>query len=142
MTDVQILVIAEHAMIGALLGALVELAGHRPRFAEPGESADAAIERVRPNLVLLDSEHEAAADDRAYRAALETGSRIVLFGSSLSASETERFAARRGVACIALPIGYTAFSQRLSTLLEARPARTSGPREVREVRDVRDPASA
>src|SRR3954452_20223873 len=71
MTDVQILVIAEHAMIGALLGALVELAGHRPRFAEAGEAPDAAIERLRPDLVLLDCEHVAAGDEAAYRAAFE-----------------------------------------------------------------------
>jgi CheY-like chemotaxis protein len=132
MKDVQILVIAEHAMIGALLGALVELAGHRPRFAEAGEAADAAVERLAPDLVLVDCEHPAAADDAAYRAAFDVGGRIVLFGSSLNAAETERFAARRGVPCITLPIGYTAFNQRLSTLLDAGPGRPTTQRELRD----------
>ena len=135
MTDVTILVIAQHAMIGALLGALVELAGHRARFADAGEAADAAVERLGPDLVLLDCEHEAAGDDATYRTAFDVGSRVVLFGSSLSAVETERYAARRGVPCITLPIGFTAFNQRLSSLLDDEPPRTSpvqaSPREAR-----------
>lgn len=135
MTDVQILVIAEHAMIGALLGALVELAGHRPRFAEPGEAADAAIERLRADIVLLDFEHPAAADDAPYLAARDSGSRVVLFGSTLTAGETERFAARKGVASISLPIGYNAFSERLGALLR------SGARQP-AAREMRDQASA
>ena len=139
MTDVQILVIAEHAMIGALLGALVELAGHRPRFAEGGEAPDAVIERQRPDLVLLDCEHAAAVDDAVYRAAFEVGSRVALFGSSLSQTETERFAARRGVPCITLPIGYTAFSKRIAEFLPSKSTRTSGPRDLH---DLRDQASA
>ena len=132
MTDVQILVIAEHAMIGALLGALIELAGHRPRFGEAGEMPEDAIERLRPDLVLLDSEHAAAGADAAYRAAFSVGSRLVLFGSSLSESETERFAARRGVACITLPIGYNAFSARIGELLAGRSGRPAAPRELRD----------
>lgn len=133
MADVQILVIAEHAMIGALLGALVELAGYRPRFAEPGERADAAIERLRSDLVLLDCEHPAALDDVTYQVAGEAGTRLVLFGSSLGVAETERFAARRGAPCITLPIGYTAFSQRVASLLAPRAAvRAAASSEVRD----------
>ena len=135
MTDAQILVIAAHPMIGALLGALVELAGHRPRFSDAGESPEGAMERFHPDLVLLDCEHVAAADDAPYRTAFEVGSRVVLFGSSLSVVETELFAARRGVPCITLPIGYTAFSERLASLLEARPGRALD-------RELRDQASA
>lgn len=135
MSDVQILVIAEHAMIGALLGALVELGGHRPLFADAGETADAAIDRLRPDLVLLDCEHPDASDDAVYRASFDAGSRIALFGSSLSAVETERFAARRGTACLTLPIGYTAFSERVAVLLDGKSARA--PR-----REQRDGASA
>jgi hypothetical protein len=56
----------------------------------------------------------------------------VLFGSSLSAAETERFAARRGVPCITLPIGYTGFSERISTLLGSRAGRPAAPRELRD----------
>ena len=118
MTAVQILVIAEHAMIGALLGALVELAGYRPRFVDSGELPEAAIERLRPDLVLLDCEHPAAQGESTYRAAHDAGSRVVLFGSSLTAAETERFAARRGTPCITLPIGYNAFSQRVAAILD------------------------
>ena len=125
MTAVQILVIAEHAMIGALLGALVELAGYRPRFADSGESPEAAIERLRPDLVLLDCEHPAAQGESTYRAAYESGSRVVLFGSALSASETERFAARHGAPCITLPIGYTAFSQRVAAILQRTPSQAA-----------------
>jgi len=138
MPNVRILVVAEHVMIGALLGALVELAGYRPLFVEAGEAADAAIERLGPDLVLLDCEHAAAAGDETYRAAFEAGSRILLFGSSLSASDTERFAARRGAPCITLPIGYTAFSQHVRSVLEARQTQ-----EARvPVREVRGGASA
>jgi len=132
MTDVQILVVAEQAMIGALLGALVGLAGHRARFAEAGEAPDAAIDRLGADLVLLDCEHAAAGDDAVYSTAFEAGSRVVLFGSSLSESEIERFAARRGVPCITLPIGYTAFSKRISEFLAVKSPRTTASRELRD----------
>jgi DNA-binding response OmpR family regulator len=136
MAEVQILVVAEHAMIGALLGALVELAGHRPLFAEAREGADAAVDRLRPDLVLLDCEHAASYDDHLYSTCRDVNSRVILFGSSLSASEVERYAARRGVASITLPIGYTAFSQRVRGLLDGR-------REVSVSREtLRDGASA
>ena len=135
MSNVRILVVAGHAMIGALLGALVELAGYRPLFADVDERPDAAIERLEPDLVLLDCELAAAAEDDAYRAAFEAGSRLLLFGSSLTAVETERFAARRGAPCITLPIGYTAFSERVKALLDDRSERTVA-------RELRDGASA
>jgi DNA-binding response OmpR family regulator len=121
MTDAEILVIAEHPMIGTLLSALVELAGHRARFPEAGEAADAAVARARPPLVLLDFEHPASARDAVYHAARLAGSRVLLFGSALAAEEIDRLASRRGVGWFDLPIGYNAFAARVAGVL-ARPA--------------------
>ncbi|MFL5576720.1 MAG: hypothetical protein ACJ79S_12205 [Gemmatimonadaceae bacterium] len=133
--DVRILVIADHAMIAALLGALVELAGYRPAFADPGELPEAAVARMRPDLVLLDSDHPSASREALYRAAAASSSGLVLFGSTLNADETERFAAFRGAKWLSLPIGYHGFAERMREALGAPPMpvatpRGSGPAEV------------
>lgn len=121
MPDVRILIIADHDMIAALLGALVELAGYRPAFAERGEVAEAAVERLRAPLVLLDGDHASAQRDGIFRTAAACESKLILFGSTLNAEETERFAAGRGVKWLSLPIGYHAFAERVRDALGTPP---------------------
>lgn len=104
-------------MIAALLGALIELAGYRPVFAEPGEAPDSAVTRLRAQLILLDCDHACANGEAVYRSAAGAGSRLMMFGSTLNAGETERFAVRRGARWLSLPIGYHAFAERVREVL-------------------------
>jgi len=141
MTNADILVVAEHPMIGALLSALVELAGHRARFPEPGEAPEAAVSRARARLVLLDFELAASAYDAVYQAARAAGSAVLLFGSALSSEDIERMAARRGVGWLDLPIGYNAFASRVAGVLEPEAAGRPGPAGRRIPAETRGEAS-
>jgi len=116
MPDLAVLVVATHAMIGAMLAALTEGTGHHPLFPRPDESAALAVARLRPDLLLLDGDDVAASLDATYHAAAAAGSRILLFSSTQGRRDTERMAARHGVAALVLPVGSDAF---LSALAEA-----------------------
>jgi len=114
MPDLAVLVVAKHAMIGALLAALTELTGHHSLFPEPDESAAHAVARLRPDLLLLDGDDVAASTDDIFHAAVAAGSRIVLFSSTQGRRDTERMAARRGVAALVLPVGSDGFVRALA----------------------------
>ena len=75
--------------------------------------------RVRPHLLLLDCEHDAACEDDAYRAAASVGARVLLFTPSRSRAEVADFAAERGLRSIALPIRLHEFSETLQLSLSA-----------------------
>ena len=117
MSDRSILVIAKHPVLGALLGSLVELAGHEPVFPDLGEAAGEAILRLRPSLALLDFAHDAAWDDETYRQAAVLGAPVLLFSSSRTQTEADSIAAGRGVKAFVLPIQFRAFERLLSASL-------------------------
>lgn len=109
MPEVTVLVVAQHAVIGALLGSLVELAGHRVAFPEPSERICDAVTRVRPRLTLLDSDHPNSTDSRIFEEARTLGSQCLLFSSSLSRHDTETIAASRRLPSFTLPIKFREF---------------------------------
>ena len=109
MPEVTVLVVAHHAVIGALLGSLVELAGHRAAFPEPGELICDAVTRVKPKLTLLDSDHPNSIDARIFEEARTLGSQCLLFSSSLSRNDTETIAASRRLPSFTLPIKFREF---------------------------------
>ena len=117
MQDVAVLVVAKHAVISALVGLLVELAGHRPVFPDGGEAPLAFLKRVRPRLVLLDCAHEAATQDEVYRAARAVGCGVILFSPARTQAEVDQLAARHGVRAFVLPISFSAFSHLISSAL-------------------------
>ncbi len=112
-----ILVIAKHPVLGALLGSLVELAGHEPVFPDPDEAAGEALLRLRPSLTLLDCAHDAARADEIYRQAAVLNAPVLLFSSSRTHTEADSMAARRGVKAFVLPIQFRAFERLLSASL-------------------------
>jgi CheY-like chemotaxis protein len=61
-----ILVIAKAALIQTLMCSLVELSGHNATQARGSETVTAAIQRVRPDLLLLDCEHDCACEQEAH----------------------------------------------------------------------------
>jgi DNA-binding NtrC family response regulator len=109
MSEVTVLVVAQHAVIGALLGSLVELAGHRVAFPEPAETISDAVHRVRPRLTLLDSDHPHSTDVRIAHEAKTIGSQLLLFSSSLNRHDTETIAASRHLPSFTLPIKFRDF---------------------------------
>ena len=109
MREVIVLVVAQHAVIGALLGSLVELAGHRAAFPEPAETISDAIHRIRPHLTLLDSDHPHSSDLRIARESRSIGTQLLLFSSSLNRHDTETIAASRHLPSFTLPIKFREF---------------------------------
>jgi hypothetical protein len=81
---------------------LLELDSYEPVFAQPGESPEEAVKRVRPVLiVLLDGSLEAADSDVFY--ALSRGAAVVLFGARGNLSNVRELATKRGLSWFSMP---------------------------------------
>jgi AmiR/NasT family two-component response regulator len=119
--DVAVLVVAKHAVVSALVGLLVELAGHRPVFPDDGETPLALLERVRPRVVFLDCAHEAATRDEVYQATRVAGGTMILFSPARTQAEVEQLAAQYGVRAFVLPISFSAFKKLISLALASAP---------------------
>ncbi len=91
-------------VIGGLMGELVRLAGHIPKFANVDETTRHALDRVKPQLLLLDCDHRDC-DEALLEAAKGRGTPIIFFSGARSGHELERFARRHGVHAFLLPNG-------------------------------------
>lgn len=114
-----ILVIAKEPLIQTLMCSLVDLSGHRAAQPHGDESVVASILRVRPQLLLLDCEHDGACEDAAYGAATSVGAEVLLFTPARSRAEVADFAAERGLRSLALPIRLHEFAETLQSSLHA-----------------------
>lgn len=114
-----ILVIAKEPLIQTLMCSLVDLSGHKASVPRGDETVSASIRRVRPQLVLLDCEHDASCEQEAYDAAASVHAPVLLFTPSRSHAEVADFAANRGLRSLALPIRLHEFSATLQTSLES-----------------------
>ena len=114
-----ILVIAKEPLIQTLTCSLVDLSGHRAVQPRSDETVAAAIGRVRPQLLLLDCEHDSACEQEAYDMAANVGAQVLLFTPSRTNAEVADFAQRRGLRSMALPIRLHEFSETLQTSLRA-----------------------
>ena len=118
-TPSTILVIAKEPLIQTLMCSLVDLSGHSATQPRSDESVAAAIDRVRPQLLLLDCEHDCACEQEAYDAAASVGSEVLLFTPARTTAEVADFAKERGLRSMALPIRLQEFSETLQTSLRA-----------------------
>ena len=126
MSEVTVLVVAQHAVIGALLGSLVELAGHRAVFPQPNEMICDAVRRVGPSLTLLDSDHPHSSDPRIFDESRTLGAACLLFSSSLSRHDTETIAASRHLPSFTLPIKFREFADLVERSVTPRRYGASG----------------
>lgn len=79
--SIGVLILAREELISALLGLLVETAGHSAFFAVPDEKAREAIRRICPQVVIADCDHRDCTGDLV-QAANELGVRLILFSAS------------------------------------------------------------
>jgi DNA-binding NtrC family response regulator len=112
-------VIAKEPLIQTLMCSLVELSGHNATQARGDETVTSAIHRVRPDLLLLDCEHDSACEQEAYDAAVSVGAEVLLFTPARTNDEVADFARIRGLRSMALPIRLREFSETLETSLQA-----------------------
>ena len=103
-TDHKVLVLARETMAAALVGGLVESAMLHPAFAEPGETADQALARVKPVLgVLLESTSEDAGSDLFVARARAREVKVALFCRAAESDRHATWAKARGVTIFPLP---------------------------------------
>jgi DNA-binding NtrC family response regulator len=112
----DVLLFSADPLASALLGAAVELAGHAPHFPQEGESARAALRRLRPRAVLIDCDHEEACSDAFIGPALMTGARVQLFRSRRTQRTAFDVARRLGLTIVDLPMEPEAFTALLRDL--------------------------
>jgi hypothetical protein len=98
-----VLILSADPVAAALLGAVVELAGHTPHFPQQEETARSALMRVRPRLILIDCDHEESCSDGFVGPALMTGAQAILCRSRRTQRDSREFAARMGLSTIVLP---------------------------------------
>lgn len=81
---------------------LLELDTYEPAFAQPGESPEEAVQRVRPVLiVLLDGSLDAADSDVFHGRA--RGAAVVLFGTRSTLPHVREVATKRGLMWFSMP---------------------------------------
>jgi hypothetical protein len=115
------MVLANEEVISALLGAMVELDDYAPVFPAADEQPLTAICRYRPDLLLLDCEHDLAWDARAMRCIADSGTRVLLFSAMRSQREVDQIASAYGAAGFVLPVGFRDFAAQLEHALDHQP---------------------
>jgi hypothetical protein len=112
-----VLIFSADPVAAALLGAVVELAGHAPHFPQQDEAARGSLMRVRPRLVLIDCDHEETCSDTFVGPALMTGAEVVLYRSRRTRRESRDFAGRLGLRVVELPTEQESLTRILRELL-------------------------
>ena len=98
-----VLILTPDVLAAALLGAVVDLAGHRPHFALDGEHGRDALRRTRPRLVLVDCDHDANCTDAFIGPALMTGAQVILVHSWRAPRDPRTLDAAQGLPVLTLP---------------------------------------
>ena len=101
----SVLVIAVDPNIEALMGQLLTHAGHRPSYDATLGAAGEAIRRIRPDVVLLDTDLPRSVVRACRDAAAENDAKVILTSSSSSQSELADEARRANCPYFALPGG-------------------------------------
>ena len=112
-----VLIFSSDSLAAALLAAAVELAGHAPVFARHDEVARSALLRVRPQLVLIDCDHEETCCDEFVGPALMTGARVLLFRSRRTRRDATEFADRLVLRIADMPVAHDEFATLLDEML-------------------------
>jgi hypothetical protein len=101
------------------MGAAVELVGFEPAFSIDGEPPRDALMRVRPRLVLVDCDHDAACAASFFGPVLMTGARLLLVASRRTRRDAGAIAAHFGVRALVLPTNLETLAELLRAELEA-----------------------
>ena len=115
MQDGVVLILVRDILGAGLLAALAEGLALRPAFPIGGERADGALERIRPERVLLECFHPAARSDQFFAAARALGTRVILFAPAAPWDDSDVIARTRDVAAFVHP----GPGESLAELLEA-----------------------
>lgn len=115
MKPAQVLVLSADLLISALLGALLDSEGYDPQFVREGESSRDALVRLRPAVVLVDTEDEALSTDAFLGPATMMRIKIIVFGGQRALARHDGMRERLGAGVLVLPVR----PGQLSELIEA-----------------------
>ena len=110
----NVLILARDEVVAALLGLLVELKGHRPRFPDMDESPVDALARDRFNAVVLDCDHPECGE-RLLAEIRNADAQAILFSPVRLSDEVRQVAARHGARSFTLPTDPETFGRILQT---------------------------
>ncbi|MGZ8491643.1 MAG: hypothetical protein ACXWZS_05475 [Gemmatirosa sp.] len=101
----RVLVLAREAVLGALVGLLLEPEDYEPVFAAPDERPAETIRRLRPPLlVVLDGQLPEAQSDLFFARCAQDGASVCLFSEPVAADEVRAGARLRRLAFFAMPV--------------------------------------
>jgi hypothetical protein len=103
-TGSAVLILSRDPVVGALLGAAVELAGFSPAFPEADETPTAAVRRTGSPVALVDAGREATEADKIARDLLSEGARPILVAPHEAAAALAARAERLGTTSFTLPV--------------------------------------
>jgi hypothetical protein len=112
----DVLILSADPLAAALLGAVVELAGHACLFPQPGEGGRAALIRLRPRVVLVDCDHDEGCSEEFIGPALMTGARVQLFSARRAEGNADALARALGLTIVQLPMDPADFATLLHEL--------------------------
>ena len=104
MPSPSVLVLSTDSFASALIGTLLGLSAHPTVFPRVDEPLLDELARLRPGVVLVDTDHPAAHSESLFEGIRDLGARAILFSPRRSRDDIERQAAKRGLASLALPI--------------------------------------
>jgi len=109
----SVLILSGDPLSAALLGAASELAAYAPVYPAPGESARDALIRLRPSVVLIDCDDDAACTEEFLGPVIMTGARLVVFSSARSRRKATPLAERFKLRHLELPADPAALARAL-----------------------------
>jgi hypothetical protein len=116
----SVLVLADHPLLGALLGLWIEMAGARPVFPAPGQLPAATLQEVAPAILLVDVEHPALSSDAMHDAAATAQIPIVLVGPGRLRDSLLHAAAHRGARAFIIPEERTMLADVIASMASER----------------------
>lgn len=114
----KVLILAREEIVAALLGLMVELQSLEPLYLAEGEEASQAILRERPEVVVIDCDHQDCTET-LLDVVKQSGARAILFSPFRMQAEVSKLASRHGVGSFTLPTDPETFGRILEA--EATP---------------------
>jgi DNA-binding NtrC family response regulator len=96
-------IISPDPLLGALIGAAVELLGYRAAFPRAGETPTETLRREKPAYVLIDCEDPNASDETLLGRGLMAGARLFFFGREARVEALRGVATRYNIEPIVFP---------------------------------------
>lgn len=108
-----VLVVTTDPRLERLALCAVRAAGCLPMLGHADERCPAALRRILPDVVLLDSMHPCASSTSFFKKAAKLGVRVIALAPDARDDQARAVARRQNASCVTLPTGYDLFTETL-----------------------------